>query len=334
MGTPVKPGGEFPVTAPTPAAPAPVTPTMPIVPPTVAQAGAAAPLVPPPTSGAVFPADCEEHYKILVFPQGEGLTSMNPVTVAAGIETHPQFTFQAPWGTSEVQAVKFAPITQNPAVLHHWILNGPPIGSMGAGGATKFISGWAPGNEGGDLPPDVGMYLPTGNLRLDVHYNNLTGTTTQTDKSGVEICVVKNKANFRKNTAAVIGLTGDSTIPAKATNYGNEMACTAQTTGGPAFLLGTGPHMHKLGVHAYLGLVQGGGARQVLWDGPFDFQDQQFHTFPKMITINSGDSLITKCTYTNPTNQAVTFGENTANEMCFNFSTYYPMGNLTCGFAL
>jgi hypothetical protein len=27
----------------------------------------------------------------------------------------------------------------------------------------------------------------------------------------------------------------------------------------------------------------------------------------------------------------VTFGENTGNEMCFNFAVYYPMNALTCG---
>ena len=27
----------------------------------------------------------------------------------------------------------------------------------------------------------------------------------------------------------------------------------------------------------------------------------------------------------------ITFGENTGNEMCFNFATYYPMGAMNCG---
>jgi hypothetical protein len=283
-------------------------------------------------TGDGFPADCEEHYKVLVFPAGEALNSTNSVSVPAGQESHPQFQFEAPWGDSEVQAVKFKPITQNAKVLHHWILNGPPIGSNNSGAATKFIAGWAPGNEGDELPPDVGMYLPSGNLRLDVHYNNLTGMTAEMDKSGVEICVIKNKANFRKNTAAVIGLTGNATVPAKATDYSSPSKCTAQVTGGSAYFLGTSPHMHKLGVHGYLGHSRA-GVQTVLHDDVFDFNDQRIYPLQNF-EVKSGDELTTTCTYTNPTNQAVTFGENTGNEMCFNFTTYYPMGNLTCGFAL
>jgi hypothetical protein len=318
--------GEFPTGAGGTAAPA-TAPTMPVA----MQGGAAAPATTP-TMATDWPADCEEHYKLLVFPSGQGLNSTDKVSVAAGQETHPQFTFTAPWGTDEVQAVKFAPITDNPKVLHHWILNGPPIGSTSANAATKFISGWAPGQKGEDLPADVGMYLPDGSLRLDVHYNNLTGTAVEMDKSGVEVCIIKNKANFRKNTAAVIGLVGNATVPAKATNYSQPATCSAVVTGGPVYFLGDSPHMHKLGVHGYMGLKRA-GVETALVDEDFSFGDQRIYALDH-VEVKSGDTLTTTCTYTNPGNQAVTFGENTGNEMCFNFATYYPMGDLTCGSAL
>jgi hypothetical protein len=56
---------------------------------------------------------------------------------------------------------------------------------------------------------------------------------------------------------------------------------------------------------------------------------------PTPITVQTGDVITTTCTYTNPTNQMVRFGENTGNEMCFNFALYYPKGALKCpgGFA-
>jgi len=46
--------------------------------------------------------------------------------------------------------------------------------------------------------------------------------------------------------------------------------------------------------------------------------------------LNPGDTVITTCIYDNTTDRAVTFGENTQNEMCFNFATYYPMNGLSC----
>jgi hypothetical protein len=333
------PGTATPITTPvpgaTPAAGGDI-PTTPIVAPVnspVAAGGSAAPATPATPAADDWPADCEEHYVIRVFPQGEALNSTNPITIPAGQEIHPQFTFPSPWGTAQVQAVQFKPIVDNPKVLHHWILNGPAINSGGFAGASEFISGWAPGSDPGALPPDVGMYLPSGNLDLDVHYNNLTGTSVEMDKSGVEICVIQNKANFRTNTAGVIGLTGSASVPAKATNYGMPVSCTAAVSGGSAVtFLSTSPHMHKLGVHAYLSDTRAGNL-MVLHDAPFDFNEQRIYDLAKF-QVMSGDSLTTTCTYTNPSNKAVTFGENTENEMCFNFTTYYPLGNLTCGTSL
>jgi hypothetical protein len=333
------PGTATPVTTPVPGAvpnPGDVPGTTPVVSPVnspVAAGGSAAPATPAAPAADDWPADCEEHYVIRVFPQGSALNSADPISIPAGQEIHPQFMFPSPWGTAQVQAVRFKPIVDNPKVLHHWILNGPALNSGGFAGASEFISGWAPGSDPGDLPADVGMYLPSGTLDLDVHYNNLTGTSVEMDKSGVEICVIQNKANFRTNTAGVIGLTGSATVPAKATNYSMPMSCTAAVTGGSAVtFLSTSPHMHKLGVHAYLSDTRAGNL-MVLHDAPFDFNEQRIYDLAKF-QVMSGDSLTTACTYTNPSNKTVTFGENTENEMCFNFTTYYPLGNLTCGTSL
>jgi hypothetical protein len=52
-----------------------------------------------------------------------------------------------------------------------------------------------------------------------------------------------------------------------------------------------------------------------------------------MVQLETGDQVITTCTYDNDTDKAVRFGEDTSDEMCFNFASYYPMGALKCGFA-
>jgi hypothetical protein len=216
----------------------------------------------------------------------------------------------------------FKPITDNPKVLHHWIMYA---------GDGAFLAGWAPGNDESknQLPADVGMYLPSGSgaqLRLDVHYNNVGGTTAETDASGVEVCVVSTASKLRKNIATTYGFTASANAPAHSTNYDDVATCTVN---GTAHVISGSPHMHKLGVHAKLVLTQG-GQQKVVHDAPFSFDDQRIYPWNPELLLSTGDQVQTTCTYTNPTDQNVSFGPNTENEMCFNFVLYYPKGGFTC----
>lgn len=266
------------------------------------------------TADMPWPADCEMHYKFLANTNGSG-----KYTVAAGAEEHPSFYFTPTWPANS-QGVMFKPITDNAKVLHHWILYA---------GDGAFISGWAPGNDAGraPLPADVGIYLPAGagaQLRLDTHYNNVGGTTAEQDASGVEVCVISNK--LRKNVATVHGFTANAYAPAHSTNFDDTSTCTMS---GTAHVLSGSPHMHKLGVHAKLVFTQG-GKQNVVHDAAFDFNEQRVHSYTPELLLNTGDQVTTTCTYTNPTDQDVYFGQNTENEMCFNFVLYYPKDGFTC----
>lgn len=266
-----------------------------------------------------WPADCEERFTFVAHATGNPSAKY---TVAAGQESHPQFYFDAPWGTDTVQAVKFRPITDNATVLHHWILYGG-----GSGLSDAHLTGWAPGKEKGTaLPANVGMYLPNdgSQLRLDVHYNNVGSTSTAQDASGVEVCITRS---LREHTAAVIGLTASATSAAH-TVVTNKATCTAQVTGGPVHLMSVSPHMHRLGTYSALRHTAG-GVMTTLHEGAFDFEDQQIYPLGDVV-VNNGDSLTTECTYDNTTDSTVRFGQNTSDEMCFNFTVYYPMGALRC----
>lgn len=265
-----------------------------------------------------WPADCEQHYRFLANTNGTGKYS-----VPAGTQQHPQFFFTPTW-SGNVQALKFKPITDNDRVLHHWI--------MYSGTDGAFLSGWAPGNDGGgDLPPDVGMYVPSGSgatLRLDVHYNNVGGTAAEQDASGVEVCIVSTPSKLRPNTATVQGLTASATVGAHMM-VDNTATCRVTASMGPVHLLSNSPHMHKLGVYAKLVLTQA-GQQMVLHDAPFSFDEQRIYPFRPDVVVNTGDSFATTCSYNNTTDQTVRFGQNTENEMCFNFVLYYPKGGFSC----
>jgi hypothetical protein len=275
-----------------------------------------------PTGPDVWPLpECDAVYKVLSHGSG-GPTS--PMSVPPGQEVHPQVTSDAPWGNEKVQAIGFKAVTDNKAVLHHWILNG--------GGA--FLSGWAPGEDGvKKMLPDVGMEMPTGagSLRLDMHYNSLQQKTAQNDNSGVEICIVKS-AHFRKNHAAVtMGLSSlfNLSVPNGSTNYEVKSSCTVGS--GPITLLSASPHAHKLAVRMKFTLQRKSGELVTMHDMPFMFGEQHSYPLDPPIITNAGDVINTSCYYTNMTGATVTFGENTGNEMCFNFALYYPAGSLSCG---
>jgi hypothetical protein len=276
--------------------------------------------------GEDWPPDCQKTYKITAHDSAD---PSKPYRMAANRESHPGFTFDAPWGTEQVQALAFRPVTDNKKILHHWIL-------YQNSGTRAFVTGWAPGQDASErkMRPDVGMYVPSGpkSLYLDMHYYNLgSGSQEELDASGVEVCVV-SKDKFRPNTATVfMGFAGIGApmVPAMATNY-NLTATCAVTAKQPVHLLTASPHAHKLAVHMKF-TAKVGGREIVMHDAPFDFNEQTSHPLAEEVVLNTGDTVTTVCTYTNPTNKAINFSENTDGEMCFNFAVYYPMGALSCG---
>lgn len=271
------------------------------------------------SAAAAWPEHCDATYKLVAHGAGG---ENDPYMVPAASEQHPQISIPAPWGNQTLQAIAFRSITDNPKVLHHWILYGPN---------REFLTGWAPGkNDNPLLPADVGMNLSGGKLSLDMHYNNLLGEQAEPDNSGVEICAL-NPENFRKYTGAVFtGFTKIALyIPAHSTNVEMTAQCTV-TADSSVTLLTASPHAHTLARHMKFSVKRASGEVIVMHDGAFAFEEQQAYALAKPLELKSGDKVTTTCTYDNPTDQAVTFGENTENEMCFNFASYYPKDAFTC----
>lgn len=273
-----------------------------------------------------WPADCEKFYKITAHDAAD---ASKPYRMAVNQEAHPGFTFDAPWGSEQVQALAFRPITDNKKILHHWIL-------YQNSGTRAFLTGWAPGQDKSSrkLHDDVGMYLPSGakSLFLDMHYYNLgSGSKEELDSSGVEICTV-SKAHFRPNTATVfMGFVGFGfpMVPANSVNYSLTANCAVTATQ-PVHLLTASPHAHKYANHMKF-TAKVSGQDVLMHDAPFDFNEQTSHPLDQEVILKTGDTVTTVCTYTNMTNKAINFSENTDGEMCFNFAVYYPMGALSCG---
>src|SRR5262249_38347436 len=170
-----------------------------------------------------WPADCQQRYKLLAHGKSQpGDTSKFSVSGAPQKQFYQCFFFKVPYGADVVQALQFSPIIDDTRVVHHWILYGSDTatgtdGQVGGLGCSNgaFVAGWAPGGRTTNLPPDVGLQMPTGSaatLALEIHYNNLAGYTDALDASGVEFCTTKT---FRPNTAAVhwLGSNNISILP-------------------------------------------------------------------------------------------------------------------------
>ena len=122
-----------------------------------------------------------------------------------GVEFYACFNFASPWKET-MQGVEFTTIIDNSETLHHWLFYQSPLGTtdgtysycLGTHPGQALITGWAPGNDGLRLPPDVGLELPppTGSYVLELHYSNPT-LKPFLDRSGVRICAT-NK--FRPKT--------------------------------------------------------------------------------------------------------------------------------------
>lgn len=281
------------------------------------------PEVPPPVKPETlpWPDDCEAFYSIRAHDPDD---PSKPFRIPAGQEIQVPLAIDVPpWGDVPTQALMFKPIIDNIKVLHHWNLFEGAAGS--ADGAMLW--GFAPGNQGTPvIPNDVGLYLPSGPMNLEMHYYNVGGTEDEFDETGIEVCVTRT---FRKHTASLTKHFNAFPLLAPHQQGSAQDICRViTTTDEPIHLIGVIPHMHKLGVRAFLS-VNRNYTERVLLDVPYTFKDQRVHPMDDVL-IHSGDVVTTRCTWNNTTGRLVDYGMSSDQEMCANFGLYWPMDGFFC----
>jgi hypothetical protein len=95
--------------------------------------------------------------------------------------------------------------------------------------------------------------------------------------------------------------------------------------------MSAGPHSHTYAVGHRFTVTKKSGEEIVMLDRPFQFGEQKSYSLKPEVILETGDTVTTTCIYTNTTNKSISFGENTGDEMCFNFASYYPKDALSCG---
>jgi hypothetical protein len=228
--------------------------------------------------------------------------------------------------------IKLGPMIDNPNIVHHVLLfqadSAVPNEATPCGATTsatwKLVNGWAPGGGNFELPEAAGFPEEgTTHWVLQVHYNNASGTHTgESDNSGFQLC---STDQLRANDASVIAFGSMKfSIPPRTAKYG--IKCDYKL--GPQFegrtMFAAWPHMHTRGLAMSTERFAGGSgtAEPVFSQDPFSFENQGASKINAK--VSAGDVLRTHCAWKNPGDTAVTFGEDTSDEMCFDFFTYYP----------
>ena len=227
--------------------------------------------------------------------------------------------------------IGFGPRVDNKKILHHILVfqadesvspEVQPCTAFRPG--WKVITGWAPGANAYELPPEAGIPVSPGTTHyaIQLHYNNASNLADQEDNSGFDVC---STDELRPYDAGVVAFGSvNIKIPARAQETVVSCDYEFDERFDGATFFSVSPHMHKAGLAIGTRRLAGGTGPEedVFVQDKFDFENQaqsKIHT-----KVKKGDIFRSSCTFTNPTDQSIQFGENTADEMCFNFMSYYP----------
>jgi hypothetical protein len=244
------------------------------------------------------------------------------------------FPFASPFEAGE-QITAMVPVIDQASVLHHYILWETAVQPATMDpfecaalptSDSKFVAGWAPGGQANILPEDVGIKTRPGSYYLlQVHYWNVAGHQIY-DKSGVSMC---STTDPRPHNAGVIGVGPiNINIPPRSEGTTISAGCPGiQTAAAGGFtILGTSPHAHQFATSFKTELIRASGEVITLSDvDPWDFENQTGYIKDPPVRVEPFDTIRATCTWDNPTDQTITWGENTEDEMCFDFMTIYPI---------
>lgn len=232
--------------------------------------------------------------------------------------------------TTKRHVVAGAPRVDNLAVVHHILLyqaaspvDGTPQ-PCGAGGRSdwRLVTGWAPGGENFELPPEAGFAEEVGTTHwaVQIHYNNARNLEGQVDTTGYDLC---STDVLRPNDADILATgTIEISLPPRATTT---TTCNLQVPQmfGTMHVTSAWAHMHKLGRAQFATRVRDGQETPILEAPAYDFATGAGAARVD-VELRPGDTVRTSCTWENAGMSTVTVGEGTDDEMCFAFLTYWP----------
>jgi hypothetical protein len=226
--------------------------------------------------------------------------------------------------------VRIAPKIGNTNIVHFvrlWDSAAPygpdPVSACGDPQKGRLLAAWAPGGGAVDLPEEAGFPIDgTVHFMVEIHYSNLQHMDGQEDESGFGLCTTETLRPYDADILA-FGTFGIN-VPAMGTS---DVTCdvTNPPTSGTYTVFSAMPHMHQKGRRLVTTLLPaGGGAGIDLGTAdPFAFGAQKWGAVDK-VPVKPNDKIRTRCAWANDTDKDAHYGQNTADEQCFDFVMYYP----------
>jgi hypothetical protein len=170
-----------------------------------------------------------------------------------------------------------------------------------------------------DMPPGVAFRLEAGQeVVFNMHLYNATDSVIAAS-SRIEVTSV-GPGQFEHEAEVIFAGPLSFSIPVGATDHKVTGACSMN---GNANFFAVFPHMHQYGTGIRVWAENDDGQHLVYDVDDYDFEHQDFATFTP-IPMKQGDKIRVECTYSNPTDEPITFGDSSDEEMCFAISYRYP----------
>lgn len=232
------------------------------------------------------------------------------------------FGFDAPVAADRFVR-RFEMIYDRAEVLHHLVVfrdaqRRSPLGAFDCDGmpeGSHYLYAWAPGEQAFEFPSGGIRLRPADRYVVQIHYNNGALVQGLRDDSGVR--VLHGPPEGVEYGMVAIGPVSFSLPPRAETAVASRCTIPRETR-----VLAGMPHMHRLGASFDQTHVSNGASAHYFSLQNWAFETQIFYALPS--TLRPGDVLETRCTFSNPTNAAVSSGSRTANEMCFQFMYVTP----------
>ncbi len=197
-----------------------------------------------------------------------------------------------------------------------WTCYGGP--GLGDQSDAEWMGSWAPGGSSGAFPNGTGIKMKSGSkVVLQVHYNTAGGD------AGSDLTSVEVMTSDDVDAPAYIQPWTDPTwldgtgMDIPAGSEGTEHSFTMTNTWSPFQVHTASMHMHQLGRTGGLEIEHADGSTDCLVDvQDWDFNWQRTYVLAEALTVEEGDKITVRCTWDNPTEEDINWGEGTGDEMC------------------
>lgn len=193
---------------------------------------------------------------------------------------------------------------------------GSPGGGITALTSSRWLGAWAPGSGAAVTPEGTGIQVEAGSLVvLQMHY--YIDGSPGSDQSSLDLQIETEPQGWADvqpwaNPAWLAGAGME--IPANSTGVTHTFQYTAENTFAIESAL---LHQHTLGVSGRLSVVHEDGSESCLLDIPrWDFNWQRAYQLVEPQIVEPGDVITLQCTWDNPTDQDIAWGDGTGDEMC------------------